>query len=105
MQAPEIGLPELIGIGAVVVLILERVFTFISKQQERKEEASRPDQEAQIVSLMGRQTDLMERMVPMVEAIHRTADTYEKAGVCPLTKPDGRDSVARAIGREIKNKE
>lgn len=96
----DFGLPEASAVAgiAVVPAILDRVFGFVSKQKEA-------DRQAEVLKLMSRQTDLMERLTPMIEAIHRTTDTYEKAGVCPLTKPEGRESVARTIGKEIKSKD
>lgn len=102
---PAIGVAELAGVGALVVLILDRVFSFVGKMQDRKADASKPDKDERTYALMDRQTNLMERLVPMIEQIHSTTENYDKSGVCPLTKPDGQERVARAVAREIKSKD
>lgn len=101
---PEIGVPEIAGIG-FLAFVLREVFAFILKVLERRDAAAKPDKDERTYSLMDRQTDLMEKLVPLIEQIHNTTENYDKSGVCPLTKPEGRDSVARAIGREIKSED
>lgn len=94
----DLGIAEISAVAGISVVptILDRVFRFIND----REEANRRER---MVNLAERQTELMERLTPMVESIYRTTDSYEKAGVCPLTRPDGQDRVARAVAREIKS--
>lgn len=92
----------LLGIGMVPV-ILERVFSFIKWQSERQDRGAATARDERLVSLMERQTRVLEDMIPLIRSIHMTAKTYENH-VCPLTDPDGRDSVVEAVANAVKGR-
>lgn len=96
----EFGTPEIAGL-AVFAVMLERVFAFIKWNHDRKGTNGRQNEEAQIVRLVERQTDLMERIVPLVESIHATTSSYEKSGVCPWTTKEGEERAARVVAEKV----